>query len=186
MHRSRHFSSGFSLVDLLISAGILVFSFAGLYSFYLYGLVTLRTADNSTVANKHLAQRMNQVQRIAGWDQATSPDNLKTVFSAPITSTEQNLPGFSQESITLKTATIPYASPVPASPPTSTPTPINFTLTRKVATSGTTLTVNPTPAGSFSSTAAVTVILEIQWTDTSGHPHARQLSTILSNAGVTR
>ncbi|MEI6561858.1 MAG: hypothetical protein WCO68_07220 [Verrucomicrobiota bacterium] len=182
MNFPRQTTGGFSLIDVALASAILAFGLAGIYDLFLFGVHTLRAADDSAIANKNLVQRLDQVQRTPVWTNVTSPSYLGTLLATPITATTQNLSGLTQESITLSAVALPYASPTPSSTPSPTPTPAPFTVTR----SGNTVVISPASAPSLAAAAAVTIKLNIQWQDRSGRSHTRELSTILSNAGTTR
>jgi len=186
MNFSRETTSGFSLLDVTLSAAILAFGLAGIYDLFLFGVHTLRTADDSAIANKNLLQRLDQVQRTPAWPSVTSPSYMSTLLATPITTTTQNLSGLTQESITLSAVALPYASPTPSSTPSPTSTPAPFTVTRSCGASGTTVVISPASAPSLAAAAAVNITLNIQWQDRAGRSHTRELSTILSNAGITR
>jgi len=183
MKLSRKTISGFSLLDVVFGVSILAVGLAGIYSLFFFGISTLRTADNNAFANKNLAQRLAQIQRTPGWGNVTSPSYISALFSSSVTATTQNLTGITQESVTISAAAIPYASPVPSSTPTPT-TYTSFTVTRTIAASGG--SVSSSSSSSLSGASAVKVNLNIQWNDQAGRSHTRELSTILSNAGITR
>lgn len=176
-------AGAFSLLEVMFAATCFVISIVGIFAVYSSSLQVLRTTDQNAICSRNLLQRADQIRRTS-WANATNPVYLSStnILGKQIDATAKNLPSIVDEYVAVSAAALPYASPIASPTPTPSATPIAFKVTR----SGSTVTVSPSPASSMYSQNAVQITVGIDWLDQSGRKHNREISTIVSNAGITK
>ena len=184
MRRHRH-SLGYSLVEVVIATTIFIVAVAGVYGLYCASITALLAGDYSAVSSVNLLQRLDQLRR-TGWANATSASYISSLLGTPIPATGKNIPLIVTEQVTVSSIALPQASPAatpaPSPLPSPTATPAPFTVTR----SGSTVRVSPSPAPSMASQSAVNVTVSLTWKDNANRQHTREMSTVLSNAALSR
>jgi prepilin-type N-terminal cleavage/methylation domain-containing protein len=162
---------GFTLMEVMVAAGIFALAFAGLYAASNHVMNLIRRADSSAVAQRNCLARMDQL-RSAAWAKATSPAFIAGMMAVPTGNA-----AFDKEIISVYRATVPATVPNTAAVNGSS---LLFTVTR----AGT-----AAPVISPSSFDQATIIdsfqlnfrVRTEWTR-SAKAGARELSTIISKS----
>lgn len=178
----RNRAMGFSILEVLVAASILVFAITSIYVSHLTMLRQISLMGHSSIINDNLIQRMEQLQGLT-WTNLTDPAYLSTVLATAIPSTSQNVPDMTEEKLSVSAISVPYMPPAPSPLPAAAALPSPFAVTR----TGSSLPVI-SPAGATGEAMlkvyAVKVTASASWRDTSGRTHSREISTILGRAGM--
>ncbi len=167
-------TQGFTLVEVMVAMGLILFSLVGIYTMQAQSLRIVQAAHDSSGASQVLQQRLEQL-RSNPYDTVVTTTGLTALMtgSSGGTQAEQVMTAVKnfQESVKVSRYARPGVTPAPAAG--------SFTVTR----SGTTAT----STGTLTTLVAETEVkaqLTVQWTDRQG-THRREFSTILSRGGVS-
>jgi prepilin-type N-terminal cleavage/methylation domain-containing protein len=114
---------GFTLLEVMVAAGIFAVAFAGLYAAANHVMNLIRRAESSAVAQRNCLARIDQL-RTAAWAKAVDPAYIATVMATP-TGSET----FTREVVSVYGATVPATVPA-GSITTAEPTGLLYTVTR--------------------------------------------------------
>jgi Tfp pilus assembly protein PilV len=165
-HTQRRASAGFTLAEVLVSMSALMVAITGIAALNSSALALTRSGKQTVSASMYLQERVEQL-RSANWQQITSANYLRdSVFS----STPRNGAGISPVTETLTLTAHP--DPTATEP-------------LQIRKSNSAVTLVKSGSGlANQSVAALT--LQVQWVGKDGRTRSRELSTILSRAGVSR
>jgi len=173
--------AAFSILEVMIAAGILVVAVSGLYALYSASLAELNAASHAAVVQANLQTRLDSLKNL-GWADVTDTSVISTLLASPITSTKANLPSIDSETISAYPIAIPAIS---GSSLAASGTSAYFTVTRTGSATATPTITGSTIDVSGSATNAPLQInyhVSMLWT-TGGRQHTREISGIISQSG---
>ncbi len=167
-------TQGFTLVEVMVAMGLILFSLVGIYTMQAQSLRIVQSAHDSSGASQVLQQRLEQL-RANPYDTIVTATGLTALMtgSSGGTRAEQVMTAVKnfQESVKVSRYARPGVTPAPAGG--------SFTVVRTGTSASSTGTLTTLVAES-----EVKAQLTVQWTDRQG-AHRREFSTILSRGGVS-
>jgi hypothetical protein len=160
-------AAGFSVAEAVISLGIGSFSVGGAMLVNSQQLRLLKSTRESSSASHTLEERIEQL-RIATWRQITDPSYISTTFFSALPKSLAPLDGYT-EKVT-----------VSAWPDATAATKIEV-----VKTKGQLVSITSSGAG-LADQSLARVDMQISWKSKDGRVRTRELTTMISNAGISR
>jgi hypothetical protein len=167
-------SAAFTILEVMIAAGIFTLAFAGLYAASNHVMNLIRRAEDSAVAQRNCLARMDQL-RAAAWAKATSPAYVASLLAVPTSTTP-----FDQEIVSVYNATVPAT--VPSGNGSVTPAGSNllFTVTR-TGTSAPVISPAKFDQATILDALQLNFRVRTEWTR-SARAGQRELSTVISKS----
>jgi Tfp pilus assembly protein PilV len=171
-HRSHE--SGFTLVEVLVAAGLIILVLTGIYTMQAQAMQILRGSRNASSASQMMQQRVEQLRGLS-YAKAASSASVLALMNGASGGTQAEREMIGARNLTESVTIFPYYRPSVTPPTTSQ----SFTITR----SGNTAT-GPTTATTLSAQSQIKASLRVTWDDRSGS-HRREFTTVLSDGGLS-
>jgi prepilin-type N-terminal cleavage/methylation domain-containing protein len=172
--RSAAMQGGFTLVEVMVAASLIILCLTGIYTMQAQGMMLLRQGRNAGATSQMLQQRVEQL-RGSAYSTVTSSTGLASLMNGASATMPSELELVGVRNLTETITVFPYYRPSVTPPVTSQ----SFTITRinRVAT-------GPGTATSLAAEPQVKAHLRVFWADREGN-HQREFTTVLSSGGLS-
>jgi prepilin-type N-terminal cleavage/methylation domain-containing protein len=121
---TRRSKCAFTLLEVMVAAGIFALVFTGLYAASNHVMNLIRRAEDSAVAQRNCLARVDQLRNSA-WTKATLPSHIASLLAVPTGNA-----AFDKEVISVHGVPVPATVPSGTTPSPAGPTGLLFTVTR--------------------------------------------------------
>jgi type II secretory pathway pseudopilin PulG len=168
---SSHGQWAFTLLEVMVAAGIFALAFTGLYAAANHVMNLIRRAESSAVAQRNCLARMDQL-RAAAWAKATSPAYVAGLLAVPTGNST-----FDKEVVSVWRAAVPATVPSASGVAGSS---LLFTVTRE-GTGAPVISPAAFDQATIIDSFQLNFRVRTEWTR-SGKAGARELSTLISKS----